>query len=58
MHGNLLTGTALDAIRTTGLPSLPWLGMTTIGLLSTLAICTLDHTQQLTTLPPKRPTEH
>ncbi|WP_407706018.1 MFS transporter [Streptomyces yaizuensis] len=36
--GNLLTGAALDAARDAGLPALPWLALTGLGLLCALAL--------------------
>ncbi|WP_232836572.1 MFS transporter [Lentzea terrae] len=32
LAGNLFTGTALDLARTAGVPALPWLGLTAIGV--------------------------
>ncbi|MEV7009182.1 MFS transporter [Streptosporangium sp. NPDC051022] len=40
--GNLLTGWALDAGARTGLPALPWLALTVIGLLCAAAVAALD----------------
>jgi MFS family permease len=45
--GNLLTGTALDLGRATGLPALPWLALTGIGLLCAAGVGGLDRAGRL-----------
>ncbi len=47
MLGNLLTGTALDLGRAAGLPALPWLALTGIGLLCAAGIRGLDRADRL-----------
>jgi predicted MFS family arabinose efflux permease len=47
MLGNLLTGTALDLGRATGLPALPWLALTGIGLLCAAGVGRLDRAGRL-----------
>ncbi|ATW52319.1 MFS transporter [Streptomyces peucetius] len=46
--GNLLTGAALDAARRTGLPALPWLCLTTLGLACAAAVHLLHRSGRLT----------
>ncbi|MGV9317080.1 MFS transporter [Streptomyces sp. NPDC003691] len=50
--GNLLTGAALDAARDAGLPALPWLVLTAVGLLCALALHALHRTGRLTAPAP------
>ncbi|MER6911321.1 MFS transporter [Streptomyces sp. NPDC000594] len=50
--GNLLTGAALDTAREAGLPALPWLALTALGLLCALALHTLHRTGRLTAPVP------
>ncbi|MGH3695760.1 MAG: MFS transporter [Pseudonocardiaceae bacterium] len=47
MLGNLLTGTALDLGRADGLPALPWLALSGIGLLCAAAVSALDRASRL-----------
>jgi MFS family permease len=47
MLGNLLTGTALDLGRAAGLPALPWLALTGIGLLCAAGVSSLDRAGRL-----------
>ena len=54
--GNLLTGLALDAGRTHGIPALPWLALTLTGLLCATAITALDRRGHLTTGKQADPT--
>lgn len=49
--GNLLTGAALDAGRSHGLPALPWIALTGTGLLCAGAITALHRTNHLA--PPE-----
>lgn len=46
--GNLLTGAALDAARTRGLPGLPWLTLIALGAISAVMIAILHRTGRLT----------
>ncbi|WP_404816162.1 MFS transporter [Streptomyces thermolineatus] len=45
--GNLLTGAALDAARTAGLPALPWLALLALGLVCASALYGLHRTGRL-----------
>lgn len=45
--GNLLTGSALDVARAAGVPALPWLALTGIGLLCAAGISALDRGNRL-----------
>ncbi|MEU5977824.1 MFS transporter [Streptomyces sp. NPDC047315] len=45
--GNLLTGASLDAARDAGLPALPWVALTVLGLLCALALHGLYRTGRL-----------
>ncbi len=47
MLGNLLTGTALDLGRATGVPALPWLALAGIGLLCAAGVGGLDRAGRL-----------
>ncbi|MDQ2880803.1 MAG: MFS transporter [Actinomycetota bacterium] len=47
MLGNLLTGTALDLGRAAGLPALPWLALSGIGLLCAAGVGALDRAGRL-----------
>ncbi|MER6178938.1 MFS transporter, partial [Streptosporangium sp. NPDC001681] len=53
--GNLLTGWALDLGTRLGLPSLPWLALTLIGLGSAAAVATLDRSGHLAASPQTTP---
>ncbi|MER6776705.1 MULTISPECIES: MFS transporter [unclassified Streptomyces] len=46
--GNLLTGAALDAARRAGLPALPWLFLTALGLACALAVRRSGYGTELT----------
>ncbi|MFC5185521.1 MFS transporter [Actinomadura harenae] len=48
LTGNLLSGAALDAARTHGMPALPWLALTAVGAVSALAVAALDRHGHLT----------
>ncbi|MDN3021412.1 MFS transporter [Streptomyces sp. S.PB5] len=52
--GNLLTGAALDAAREAGLPALPWISLTVLGLACAAALYGLHRTGRLAT-PASRP---
>ena len=45
--GNLLTGAALDAAREAGMPELPWIALTVLGLACALALYGLHRTGRL-----------
>jgi MFS family permease len=45
--GNLLTGAALDAAREAGMPELPWIALTVLGLACALALYGLHSTGRL-----------
>jgi len=45
--GNLLTGVALDAARDAGMPELPWISLTVLGLACALALYGLHSTGRL-----------
>ncbi|GAB3693151.1 hypothetical protein REH65_32655 [Saccharopolyspora sp. ID03-671] len=51
MLGNLLTRSALDAARTSGVAMLPWVAMIVIGLFCAAGISTLDRAQRLSLQP-------
>nr|WP_093154934.1 MFS transporter [Saccharopolyspora antimicrobica] len=48
MLGNLATGSVLDLARSTGLPALPWMVMSALGLLCAGGIAALQRTRRLT----------
>ncbi|WP_425329413.1 MFS transporter [Streptomyces inhibens] len=45
--GNLLTGAALDASRSAGLPALPWIALPALGLACSAALYTMHRTGRL-----------
>jgi hypothetical protein len=49
--GNLLTGAALDAARAAGVPALPWLAMSLLGLTCAAALHALHRTGRLSAGP-------
>jgi len=54
--GNLLTGAALDAAREAGMPALPWIALTALGLACAAALYALHRTGRLTApVPQLRP---
>ncbi|MEV6106899.1 MFS transporter [Streptomyces sp. NPDC051940] len=53
--GNLLTGAALDAARSAGLPALPWLALSALGLGCAAALHALHRTGRLTPRPVAEP---
>ncbi|MGW0595506.1 MFS transporter, partial [Streptosporangium sp. NPDC002607] len=53
--GNLLTGWALDLGARLGLPSLPWLALTLIGLGCAAAVAALDRSGRLAASPQTAP---
>ncbi|KUO11423.1 MFS transporter [Streptomyces sp. DSM 15324] len=53
--GNLLTGAALDAARSAGMPALPWISLTALGLACAAALYGLHTTGRLRALPEQRP---
>jgi hypothetical protein len=56
--GNLLTGAALDAGRTVGLPSLPWLALTVTGIACATAIWALNRRVPGSGDPGDEPADH
>ncbi|MDX2699676.1 MFS transporter [Streptomyces ipomoeae] len=50
--GNLLTGAALDAAREAGLPALPWISLSALGLACAAAVYGLHRTGRLTAPAP------
>ncbi|GAB2715817.1 MFS transporter [Streptomyces bullii] len=52
--GNLLTGAALDAAREAGMPALPWLSLTALGLACATALYALHGTGRLRAPAPER----
>ncbi|MEV0371660.1 MFS transporter [Streptomyces sp. NPDC050636] len=53
--GNLLTGAALDASRTAGIPALPWIALPVLGLACAAALYGLHRTGRLTPAVKARP---
>lgn len=51
MLGNLFTGTVFDLARDAGMPQLPWVGLTLIGLACALGLHLLERSQTLTRDP-------
>ncbi|SNX66007.1 predicted MFS family arabinose efflux permease [Streptomyces sp. TLI_55] len=51
--GNLLTGAALDAAREAGMPALPWISLTALGLACAAALYGLHRTGRLTAPAPQ-----
>ncbi|MGW0825362.1 MFS transporter [Streptomyces sp. NPDC002845] len=51
--GNLLTGAALDAARSAGLPALPWISLVALGLACAAALYGLHRTGRLATPAPQ-----
>ncbi|MGW0708455.1 MFS transporter [Streptomyces sp. NPDC002643] len=51
--GNLLTGAALDAAREAGLPALPWIALTGLGLACAAAVYGLHRTGRLAAPAPR-----
>ncbi|AZP22322.1 MFS transporter [Streptomyces aquilus] len=51
--GNLLTGAALDAAREAGMPALPWLSLTALGLACAAALYGLHRTGRLAAPAPR-----
>ncbi|QNE24107.1 MFS transporter [Streptomyces sp. INR7] len=49
--GNLLTGVALDAARSAGVPALPWVALSLLGLACAAALCVLHRTGRLSPAP-------
>ncbi|MER7077767.1 MDR family MFS transporter [Saccharopolyspora kobensis] len=53
MLGNLATGSVLDLARSTGLPALPWVVMSTLGLLCAGGIAALQRARKLSAPDPQ-----
>ncbi|GAA2621618.1 MFS transporter [Streptomyces axinellae] len=53
--GNLLTGAALDAARAAGMPALPWVALTALGLACSAALYGLRRTGRLAPSAPPAP---
>ncbi|MCD7445147.1 MFS transporter [Streptomyces lincolnensis] len=51
--GNLLTGAALDAARAAGMPALPWISLSVLGLACAAALYGLHRTGRLATPTPE-----
>jgi MFS family permease len=51
--GNLLTGASLDAARTAGMPALPWIALSALGLACAAAVYGLHRTSRLATPAPE-----
>lgn len=52
--GNLLTGAALDAARSAGMPALPWIALSALGLACAAALYGLHRTGRLAAPAPAR----
>ncbi|GAA2427309.1 MFS transporter [Streptomyces coeruleofuscus] len=53
--GNLGTGAALDAARAAGMPALPWIALTVLGLACAAALYALHRTGRLAAQPASEP---
>ncbi|MGW0471391.1 MFS transporter [Streptomyces coeruleorubidus] len=53
--GNLGTGAALDAARAAGMPALPWIALTVLGLACAAALYGLHRTGRLAAQPASKP---
>ncbi|WP_340382364.1 MFS transporter [Streptomyces sp. SS7] len=53
--GNLLTGAALDTARSAGMPALPWISLTALGLACAAALYGLHAAGRLRALPEQQP---